>query len=147
MCVNLGVSFTKQPLGNMQDRPKGIPWRERGCFPVLVCTQSLESTGCRSLRTNSLLQRSTCLGRSSSISSCAILSILRYRGRFLAFSSIVRTSGEGCVFTSHQLVPRKGLCTSQMGTRPRGDPDLGGGWQKMWVAIKRPTKKCTRCCF
>lgn len=96
---------------------------------------------------NSLLQRSTCLGRSSSISSCAILSILRYRGRFLAFSSIVRTSGEGCAFTSHQLVPRKGLCTSQMGTRPRGDPDLGGGWQKVWVAIKRPTKKCTRCCF
>lgn len=90
---------------------------------------------------NCLLQRPTCLGRSSSISSCASLSILRYRGRFLAFSSTVRTSGEGCAFTSHQLVPRKGLCTGQMGARPRGDPDLGGGRQKVWVATKRPTKK------
>lgn len=96
---------------------------------------------------NCLLQRPTCLGRSSSISSGVSLSILRYRGRFLAFSSTVRTSGEGCAFTSHQLVPRKGLCTGQMGARPRGDPDLGGRRQKVWVATKRPTKKVYQMLF
>lgn len=119
---------------------------EEGLFSCpRLYSESLESTGCRSLRT--FYSRSTCLGLSSSISSCAILSILRYRGHFLAFSSTVRTSGEGCAFTSDQLVPRKGLCTGQMGTRPRGDLDLGGGWQKVWVATKRPTKKVYQILF
>lgn len=117
MRVNLGVSLTKQPLGNMQDRTKRHPRRERAVF---LSSFVLRVPGEHRMPQpeNCLLQRPTCLGRSSSISSCASLSILRYRGRFLAFSSTVRTSGEGCVFTSHQLVPRKGCAQARWGPDP-----------------------------
>lgn len=31
-----------------------------------------------------------------------------------------------------------------MGARPRGDLDVGGGWQGVWVAAKRPRKSVSQ---